>query len=108
MLLQCILVSGEPNPTQFIDVQNLWRDKTPGPGVQVLKSSKFSFSLFWPWVGFISGQKIQQKFGYFLGITLLGFKVQFWWINLGSNDFELHPVKFETVQSSICFGSILH
>ena len=30
MLLQCILVSGEPNPTQFIEVQNLWRDKTPG------------------------------------------------------------------------------
>ena len=61
MLLQCILVSGEPNPTQFIEVQNLWRDKTPGPGVQVLKSSKFSFSLFWPWVGFISGQKNSAK-----------------------------------------------
>ena len=63
MLLQCILVSGEPNPTQFIEVQNLWRDKTPGPGVQVLRNSVF------PYLGLGLGsflaKKIQKKFGYF-------------------------------------------
>ena len=30
MLLQCILVSVEPNPTQFVEVQSFWRDQTPG------------------------------------------------------------------------------
>ena len=26
-----------------------------------------------------------------------GFEVQFWWMNLGSSEFEVQPVKFEAV-----------
>ena len=55
-----LLVLNQTKPS-FDEVQSFWRDKTLGPGVQILKSSKFSFSLFRPWVGFISGQKNSAK-----------------------------------------------
>ena len=37
-----------------------------------------------------------------------GFKVWFWWTNLGSSKFKVQPVKFEAVRSSLYLDSIQH
>ena len=37
------------------------------------------------------------------------FEVRFWWrMNLGSSEFEVRPVRFDAVRSSLYFGSIQH
>ena len=33
-----------------------------------------------------------------------GFEIQFWWANLGSIKFEVHPVKFEAVRNFFIVG----
>ena len=33
-----------------------------------------------------------------------GFKVQFWWTNLGSSEFEIWPIKFEAAGSALYLG----
>ena len=37
-----------------------------------------------------------------------GFEVQFRWMNLGSSEFEVQPVKFEAIQRLLYLGWIQH
>ena len=70
------------------------------PGVQ--KGSKFGFSRFGSGFRLFLARQVQSS-GF-----LKGFEVQFWWTNLGLSEFEVRPVKFKAVRSSLYLGSIQH
>ena len=61
------------------------------PGFRLQIGSNFNFSGFGPGFGPFLAEQVRS-----LGF-LEWFEVQFWWTNLGLNEFEVRPVKFEAV-----------
>ena len=53
-----------------------------------LEGFEVQFFQIWAWVWLVSGQT-GSKFGLFEGVQVPRFEVRFWWMNMGSSEFEV-------------------
>ena len=91
------------NPVHGFEVRDYCRVRVDEPGFRRVRSLVFpnlvlDLTYIWP-------NKFEVRT---ICRDSKGFEVRFWWTSLGSKEFEVRPVKFEAVRSSIYLGSTQH